>query len=188
MNERDSIEKLVLELRKDRVDKYEIERSLNKLNLMQEDLAVRSHSIVQNALPTLLPLMQAIHDDVYRLAGYTWRTVYLKNKRDKEVADNSKLYKELEKVDKEIGNLVMHLNDADKLLETAKEKPKPRKVEATLIVLIAISSFIYSLSQVEQNVTGFAVLTSIGAPIYFILSSLLVLGMLMLVFKIGKHH
>ncbi len=188
MDDRDAIEKLVLELRKDRIDRYEIERSLNKINLMQEGIAVRSHRSTRDALSTLLPLMQTMHDDIYRLTGYTWETVYLKNKRDKDVADSAKLNRGLEKVDKEIENLVMHLNEADQLLETTKEKPKPKKLEATLVVLIAMTSFLYALNKVEQDVIGFAVLTSISAPIYFIFVSLLVLGMLALVFKIGKHH
>ncbi len=189
----ESAEKKVLklneELHKERVDRYEVERHLNRISSLKEDVITRTFRLRPDDKGTLIPLIQTIQDDIYRLQGATWRSVYLSSKRHKMDEEMVRLRRELYYVEKDSENLVTHLNEADKVIKQLTPKEETTATGAA-IVLIAMSGFMFSSVQsykiFSQPYTGLSILPSIGLVIYFIFATLLVLAMFAFLFSVKK--
>ena len=183
------VSKLKEELHKERVDRYEVERHLNRISSLKEDVITRTFRLRSDDRGTLIPLIQTIQDDVYRLQGATWRSVYLANKRHKMDEEMVRLRRELYYVEKDSDNLITHLNEADKVIKQLTPKEETTAIGAA-IVLIAMSGFMFSSVQsykiFSQPYTGLSILPSIGLVIYFIFATLLVLAMFAFLFGVRK--
>jgi len=185
---REVVSKLNQELHSDRIDRYEVERTLNRLNSLEQDIASRSHTVSSRDRGTLIPLMHTIQDDLYKLRGATWRSVYLVNKRNKLDSEILRLKKDLYEVEKDSENLVSHVNDVNMLIKELT--PKETAAIGAAIILLAMSGFLFSSFQsykiFAQPYTGLSVLPSAGLVAYFIFTTLLVLAMFAFLFSIKK--
>lgn len=185
---REVLSKLNQELHSDRVDRYEIERTLNKLNSLEQDIVTRSHNVLPRNRGILIPLMHTIQDDLYKLRGSAWRSVYLANKRNRMDEETLRLKKELYTVEKDSENLVSHVNDVDRLIKELT--PKETAAIGAAIVLIAMSGFLFSSFQsfkiFAQPYTGLSILPSVRLVAYFVFATLLVLAMFAFLFSIKK--
>ena len=174
------VSKLGKELRHDRVDKYEIERQLNKINSLDEQIIARGHDVPPRDRGALIPLMQTIQDDMYRLKGATWRSVYLANKRSRRDEETVRLKRELYYVEKESETLINHLKEADKVINQLSPKHEAEAI-GMAIIFVAMSAFLFSSYQSYKIFalphTGLSILPSISIMVYFIFATLLVLGM-----------
>lgn len=183
------VSKLNQELHKERVDRYEIERHLNKIVSLKEDVISRTINLKPSDRGTLIPLVQTIQDDIYRLQGATWRSVYLANKRHRMDEEMVRLKKELYYVEKDSENLVAHLNDADRLIKELSPKHEALTI-GTAIILVAMSGFLFSSFQsykvFVKPYTGLSALPSLGLLVYFIFATLLVLAMFAFVFSMKR--
>lgn len=183
------VSKLGKELSHERVDKYEIERQLNKINSLDEQIIARSHDVPPRDRGALIPLMQTIQDDMYRLKGATWRSVYLANKRFRRDEETIRLKRELYYVEMESETLVNHLKEADKVINQLSPKHEAASIGAA-IILIAMSGLLFSSYKsytiFVRPYTGLSILPSISLAVYFIFATILVLMMFGFLFNFKK--
>ena len=186
---KEKISKLNQELHNERVDRYEIEKHLNRIVSLKEDVISRTFHLQGRDRGTLIPLIQTIQDDIYKLQGATWRSVYLANKRNKMDEEMVRLKRELYYVEKDSVSLLDHVNEADRLIKQLTPKQDTTSIGAA-IVLIAMSGFMFSSFQsyriFVKPYTGLSILPSIGLLVYFIFATALVLSMFVLLFKMKK--
>ncbi len=184
----DVLSKLNTELHHERIDRYEVERHLNKLNSLEQDVIDRGFHLGRNR-GILVPLMHTIQDDLYKLRGSVWRSVYLVNKRSRMDEETIRLKRELYYVEKDSGNLVTHVSEAERMIKELTPKEETVSIGAA-IVLIAMSGFMFSSVQsykiFSQPYTGLSILPSIGLVVYFIFATLLVLAMFAFLFGVRR--
>lgn len=184
------VSKLSKELHHERVDKYEIERQLNKINSLDEQIISRSHDVLPRDRGSLIPLMQTIQDDMYRLKGATWRSVYLANKRFRHDEETVRLKRELYYVERESETLINHLKEADKVINQLSPKHEAAAI-GTAIILIAMSGLLFSSYKsytiFVRPYTGLSILPSISLAVYFIFATILVLMMFGFLFNFKKN-
>ena len=185
---REVLSKLNQELHHERVDRYEVERNLNKLNSLEQDLIGKSFHIGRDR-GILIPLLHTIQDDLYKLRGSVWRGVYLANKRSRMDEETIRLKRELYTVEEDSKNLVAHVNEAGRLVKELTPKHESAAIGAA-IVLIAMSGFMFSSVQsykiFSQSYTGLVALSPVGLLVYFIFATLLVLVMFAFLFSFRK--
>ena len=185
----DVVSKLGKDLRHERVDKYEIERQLNKINSLDEQIIARGHDVPPRDRGTLIPLMQTIQDDLYRLKGATWRSVYLANKRHKRDEETIRLKRELYYVERESETLINHLKEADKVINQLSPKHEAAAIGAA-IILIAMSGLLFSSYKsytiFVKPFTGLSILPSISLAMYFVFATILVLMMFGFLFSVRR--
>ncbi|MBI4009652.1 MAG: hypothetical protein HY361_00460 [Candidatus Aenigmarchaeota archaeon] len=186
---KERISKLGNELHKERVDRYEVERCLNRVGSLKDDIITRTSSLGPRDRGTLIPLIQTIQDDLYKLQGSAWRSVYLSNKRNRSDEEMVRLKRELYYVEKDSVSLLDHVNEADRLIKQLTPKQDTTPIGAA-IVLIAMSGFMFSSFQsyriFVKPYTGLSILPSLGLLVYFIFATALVLSMFVLLFKMKK--
>ncbi len=188
---REKISKLTVELHRERIDRYEIERTLAKIDSLKEEVINKTFTLLPNDMGTLIPLIHTIQDDLYRLHGTTWRSVYLSNKREKNEGEIHRLNKELYEVEKESKNLLTHVDEAENLIKKLKPKNEAMALGAAFI-LIAMSGFMFSSFQSYKMFvfphTGFSILPSLGLMVYFVFVAVIVVMMFVFLFGLNKRR